>query len=151
MLKRTHTAIGLVVGLYFLSFVTYKFSFIPIVLLSSLLPDIDSMSSSIGQRKIFRPVQVVLKHRGVLHSFTFCALISLVFAFFYPIIALPFFLGYASHLFADSFTVAGIRPFWPLKSSSSGIIKTGGVTDKMVFGISLIVSVFLFILLFSQI
>ena len=36
-------------------------------------------------------------------------------------------------------------------TTSSGIIKTGGVTDKMVFGISLIVSVFLFILLFSQI
>lgn len=149
MLKRTHAAVGLVIGLYFLPFVTYKFLFVPIVLLSSLLPDIDSTYSSIGQRRVFRPVQLVFKHRGALHSFTFCVLISLFFAFFYPIIALPFFFGYGFHLLADSFTLAGIRPFWPSKSISSGMIKTGGAIDKIVFGISLLVSIILLFLLLA--
>lgn len=149
MLKKTHSAIGLAVGLYFLPFATYKFSFIPLVLLASLLPDIDSASSSIGQRKIFRPAQVFLKHRGALHSFTICALISIVFAFFYPIVALPFFLGYGFHLFADSFTVEGIRPFWPLKAASSGKIKTGGVVEKAIFGVFLLASIFFFLIFFT--
>ena len=149
MLKRTHSAIGLAVGLYFLPFVTYKFSFIPLILLASLLPDIDSMSSSIGQRRIFRPVQVFIKHRGALHSFTICALVSIIFAFFYPIIALPFFLGYGFHLFADSFTIEGIRPFWPLKSSSSGKIRTGGMIEKAVLGIFILASIVFFLMLFA--
>ena len=145
MNKKTHLAIGLAIGLYFVRFATYKLSFIPIVLFSSLLPDIDSTSSSLGERRIFRPIQLFFKHRGPLHSFTVAVLISLIFLFFYPIIALPFFLGYSFHLFADSFTPRGIRPFWPLKTISSGVAKSGGVFDKGLFIIFIVLDIILLI------
>ncbi len=148
MNKKTHLAIGLAIGLYFVRFATYKLSFIPIVLLSSLLPDIDSASSFLGERRIFRPVQVFFKHRGPIHSFTVAVLISLIFLFFYPIVALPFFLGYSFHLFVDSFTPKGIRPFWPLKNVSSGIAKSGGILDKGIFSVFIVLDIALFIFLF---
>lgn len=52
--------------------------------------------------------------------------ITLFFALFFPVISLPFFLGYSLHLFADSFTIQGIKPFYPIKKVSSWKIKTGG-------------------------
>ncbi len=148
MIKKTHLAIGLAIGLYFLSFVNHKFSFIPIVLIASLLPDIDSMSSSFGRRVIFRPVQVLFIHRGPLHSYTFCALFAFLFTLFYPVAALPFFLGYSFHIFADSFTVQGIRPFWPLKFQSSGVLRSGGIADRTLFGVFIIIDLVLFVMLF---
>lgn len=150
MIKRTHLAIGLALGLYFLPFVVdeHKLLFIPIVLLASLLPDIDSAHSSIGRKKVFRPVQLFLEHRGPLHSLSFLIMVSLVLMFFYPVPALPFFLGYSSHLLADSFTAGGIKPFWPLKFHTRGVVRTGGVVDRTIFTIFVIVDVFLFVLLF---
>ena len=148
MIKRTHLAIGLASALYFLPLVNNKLIFIPIVLIASLLPDIDSGFSQLGKKKIFRPVQVVFTHRGPLHSYTFCILFSLIFAFIYPIFALPFFLGYSFHLFADSFTVNGIRPFWPFKVQSSGVARTGGVVDRTLFLVFILIDIVLFVLLF---
>lgn len=148
MIRRTHLAVGLGLAVYFLPFITYKLLFIPIVVIASVLPDIDSSFSRAGSSKLFRPVQMVFKHRGFLHSYTFCVIISFSLAFFYPIAALPFFLGYASHLFLDSFTVSGIKPFWPLKASAKGLIKTGGLTDRSIFFIFLFVDLFLIGLLF---
>ena len=148
MLERTHIVIRLALGLYFLPFVSHKLLFIPIVLASSVLPDIDSLSSQVGRKMIFRPVQVFLKHRGVLHSYTFCIFVSLIFALLYPIFALPFFLGYSFHLLADSFSVNGIRPFWPLKFQSSGVVKTGEVVDKAIFYVFVMFSIIMIVLLF---
>ena len=48
-------------------------------------------------------------------------------------IAFPFFLGYSVHLFADSFTVDGIRFFWPFKARSAGLLKVGGATEHALF------------------
>lgn len=143
-------AIGLAIGLYFLPFVTYKFWFIPVILIASVLPDIDSASSSIGRKSIFRPAQAFLTHRGPLHSYTVCVALSSVFAFFLPIFALPFFLGYSFHLFADSFTINGIKPFWPWRFESSGIVRTGGMMDRTLFVTFIIVNLFLLIMLFVK-
>jgi membrane-bound metal-dependent hydrolase YbcI (DUF457 family) len=148
MLRRTHIAIGLAIGLYFLPFINHKLLFIPIILIASVLPDIDSISSHIGKRKIFRPLQAIFVHRGPLHSYTFCVGFSFVFAFIYPVVALPFFLGYSFHLFADSFTRRGLRPFWPLKFVSSGVVRTGRIVDRTIFYTMVIIDLFLFILLF---
>ncbi len=148
MIRRTHLAIGTALALYFLPFIKHKLFFIPIVIISSLLPDIDTMHSSIGRKKIFRPVQVFLTHRGPMHSYTICAIISLILAFFFPTYALPFFLGYSFHLFADSFTINGIRPFWPLKFNTKGVVKTGSMLDKTIFFVFLIIDIFLFLAIF---
>lgn len=149
MIKRTHLVIGLACALLFLPHVNNKLLFFPVVLLCSLLPDIDSPSSYLGHNKIFRPLQWVAEHRGVLHSFTICIVASFVLAFVFPILALPFFLGYASHLAADSFTREGITPFWPWKRTSSGFISTGGSSEYPVFIIFIVLDAVLFLRLFA--
>lgn len=148
MLKKTHLAIGISLALYFLPFVKNKLFFIPVVLIASLLPDVDSISSNIGRRRFLPPVQTILRHRGPLHSYTICIVISLIFASYAPILALPFFLGYSFHLLADSFTVSGIRPFWPLKYQTSGIVRTGSLIDRTVFWTFVVMDIFLVILIF---
>ena len=145
MLKRTHLALGVAVGLFMLPHVNNKLIFLPIVLLASLLPDVDSGFSSLGKRWFMKPVQWFVKHRGVFHSLTFAILVSLVIAFFWPVGALPFFLGYSFHLLADSFTPDGIKAFWPLKFVSKGRIKTGGRIEDGIFLVFLVLDVLLLV------
>ncbi|MEK6847793.1 MAG: metal-dependent hydrolase [Nanoarchaeota archaeon] len=133
MMWKTHLAIGLAAALFFSTRVTKPIIFIPVVLIASLFPDIDSGVSYLGKKIIFRPIQLGVEHRGVVHSYTISILLSILIAFFYPVLALPFFIGYSFHLFADSFTVQGIRPFWPLKGISKGLMTTGGTVEKTVF------------------
>ena len=148
MLLRTHIAVGLAVAFYFLPHVVNKLYFLPVVLIASALPDIDTGYSSIGRKKIFRPIQLMTRHRGIFHTYTFCILVSLLFAFFYPVLALPFFLGYSFHLILDTFTPQGIAPFWPFRVRVEGKIKTGGSIDSAIFYISLIFALALFVNLF---
>jgi membrane-bound metal-dependent hydrolase YbcI (DUF457 family) len=145
MLKKTHLVIGLVVGLYFMPYVNRPWLFLPIVLLASLLPDVDSGVTRLGQMGIFRPLQMMTKHRGIMHTYTVAVILSLAIAFFFPVLALPFFLGYSFHLFADSFTPQGIKPFWPFKVVSNGIITTGSKTESVVFAVFSIIAAILLI------
>jgi inner membrane protein len=133
MLTKTHLAIGFFASLLLLDRITYGITFIIVVLFSSILPDLDTAFSVIGKKTIFRPIQFFTKHRGFFHSFTFCLAVSLFFAWYFPILALPFFLGYGLHLFADAFTVDGIRPFWPFKKSSSGMLRVGSAFEDVLF------------------
>ena len=148
MIKRTHLAIGMGLMLLFLPHINYKLIFIPTVLIVSLLPDIDSTSSYYGQNSFLRPLQFFVKHRGILHSFTFCILASILFALFLPVLAFPFFLGYAGHLFADSFTKEGITLFWPFKRTSEGFLATGGRIESSIYFTIIIVNILLLIRLF---
>ncbi|MEK6888659.1 MAG: metal-dependent hydrolase [Nanoarchaeota archaeon] len=148
MLRKTHLVIGLVAGLYFLPHVNNKFIFLPIVLIASLFPDIDSGITSLGQKGIFRFLQMMTKHRGIMHTYTICVILSLGLGLIFPPAALPFFLGYSFHLFADSFTPQGIRPFWPLKAVSSGLVTTGSRFESIIFIVFSIIAVILFIALF---
>ncbi len=149
MIKRTHLVIGLAFALLFLPHVNNKLVFFPIVLLCALLPDIDTPSSYLGHNKIFRPLQWVAEHRGALHSFSLCIVASIALAFIFPILALPFFLGYSSHLVSDSFTQEGITPFWPWKKVSRGFVRTGGSTEYSIFIVFLVVDAILFLRLFA--
>ncbi|HEA46398.1 MAG TPA: metal-dependent hydrolase [Candidatus Pacearchaeota archaeon] len=143
MLWKTHFAIGLAVAIYFSSYVPNPVIFIPVVLIASLLPDVDSGFSFLGRKPVFRPLQWTTNHRGVIHSYTLGILVSFLIALFYPILALPFFIGYSFHLIADSFTVQGIKPFWPLKFVSKGPVKSGGHVDKTVFYVFVVIDVVL--------
>ena len=133
MIWKTHIAIGLAVALYFANRVTKPWIFMLVVVIASLLPDIDSGFSYLGRKPVFTPVQMATKHRGIVHSYTMCIFFSILIAFFYPVFALPFFIGYSFHLFADSFTPQGIRPFWPFKATSNGSVTVGGKVDKAIF------------------
>ncbi|MEK6928486.1 MAG: metal-dependent hydrolase [Nanoarchaeota archaeon] len=133
MMWKTHIALGTLFALLFFDNVKYPIIFLPVVIISSLLPDIDSTKSYLGKRWFFRPIQWFLKHRGLLHSFSFCILVSIILSFFYPPASFPFFLGYGSHLIGDAITREGIRPFWPLKTEIAGHIRTDGKIEKIVF------------------
>lgn len=133
MMFRTHLAIALLAVLLILPSVSAKLIFVPVALIAALMPDLDTSNSKIGQNKIFGVLGVFSKHRGLFHSLTFCLIISALFAIFIPVMAFAFFLGYSVHLFCDSFTYEGIRPFWPSKKSSFGIVRTGGKIEKGIF------------------
>jgi len=148
MMLRTHFVVGLATALYFLPHIRNKFIFMIVILFASVLPDVDTAFSTIGKRKIFRPIQWVTKHRGLTHTYTLCLFITLIFILFSPILALPFFTGYSFHLYMDAYTVRGIKPFWPLKKTWTGNITTGGKVDSTIFYISAFVSFGLFIKLF---
>ena len=133
---RTHLAIVCLAILLFvpnISDFSDKFVFVVVALAATYLPDLDSAFSTIGRRESTRIVRFFVKHRGMLHSFTFCIAVSVVFALFLPVLALPFFLGYSLHLFSDSFTLEGIKPFWPYKKSSTWKLRTGGLRETSLF------------------
>jgi len=146
MLLKTHLVIGIAVALYFLPFVNNEAYFIPLVIIASLAPNLESGFSSI-KRGFFK---ISKDKRGILHTYTLCIFISVIFALFFPSAALPVFLGYSFHLLADSFTKQGIQPFWPLKPVSAGVVSTGGSIDKSLFVTFIIIDLILLItLLFS--
>lgn len=149
MMLKTHLAIGAFLTLLFLPSVMYKLVFVIVVMGCTLLPDIDMSQSYLGKRKFLRPLQWFVKHRGFFHSFTLTVAVSLFFAFYIPILALPFFLGYSGHLIGDALTSEGIRPFWPFKHEIKWKVKTDGKLEKITFYLIMIINVILFIRLFS--
>ncbi|MEX0920342.1 MAG: metal-dependent hydrolase [Candidatus Pacearchaeota archaeon] len=150
MLKKTHFIIGIFIALYFLPYVNYKVVFFPVVLLASLIPDLDSFISSRNKYNTIKTIKSKIS-KDFMHSYTLCVLISILLAFFYPILAFPFFLGYSFHLFLDSLTVEGISPFWPLKARTKGFITFGGKTEKtidVVFGIFILLLILRYLFFF---
>lgn len=145
MMLRTHLALTILVVLLFLPHVSHQFWFVLIALIATLVPDIDTGYSTVGKMKGFRILQFFARHRGIFHSLTFCILISLLLALFWPVASLGFFLGYSLHLFMDSFTKEGIMPFWPYKRISSGILKTGSLTETTMFIILIIIDLLVLI------
>jgi inner membrane protein len=143
MLRRTHLAVGLGIAMHFVTHVPDQFLFIFMVMLATVLPDVDSGFSALGKSWFTKPVHLFVSHRGILHSYTFCVAVSVALTFIYSPLALPFFLGYSMHLFADSFTVQGIKPFWPLNYESKGPVKTGGVVEDTVFWTIVVIDVFI--------
>jgi membrane-bound metal-dependent hydrolase YbcI (DUF457 family) len=133
MLIRTHLAIVMFAILLFLPHVSNGVLFFIVALIATFIPDVDNAFSTLGSKGIFRILQAFTKHRGVIHSFSFCILISILLAFFFPSIAFAFFLGYSVHLLADSLTPEGIIPFWPYSKKSDWHFKTGGRVESSLF------------------
>jgi inner membrane protein len=150
MLTRTHLVISIFFILLFISYVENKFVFVFVVLFATLLVDIDSKYSRLGRKKIFRPLQFFIRHRTVFHSFIFLILITLFFVWVFPVLAFPFFLGYSVHLFADSFTVKGIKPFYPWKKLIYGKLRTGSRMEMVIFVCFLILDILLILLLVNR-
>jgi len=145
---KTHIAIAVFAILIFIPHIDYPLIFSIVALVASVLPDIDSFHSRVGNNIIAKPLQFMTKHRGIIHSLTMAVLISLIISFFSPLIALPFFLGYAIHVFTDSFTVDGIVPFWPYKGESKGFLKTGKYSEMALFVVFIVLDLVLTAILF---
>jgi len=133
MLLKTHLAISIFFILLLLPVVEDKIIFVIVALVATYIPDIDSRYSKLGRKRIFRILQWMSKHRGMIHSYTFLLTITIFLVLFIPVLAFGFFLGYGLHLLADSFTIAGIQPFYPFKNKSCGIIRTGKRIEVGVF------------------
>lgn len=149
MLK-THLALSVLIAVLFLSHISNKFLFIFIVLIATIIPDIDTGFSTAGRNIFLKPLQFFVRHRGILHSFSFCVIASFLIAWFLPQAALAFFLGYGFHLFLDSFTREGIMPFWPWRKVSSGIFKTGGRMEASLFVTLLILDLLAVVVFFKN-
>ena len=134
--------------LLFIQHVESKISFAIMVLIATVIPDLDSSKSSYGRHVVFRPMQFFVRHRGVFHSITTAVVFSVILAVFWPVLSLGFFIGYSGHLIIDSFTKDGINPFWPLKANSSGPIATGGRIEETFFLTMIFADILLFLLLF---
>ncbi|MEK6915255.1 MAG: metal-dependent hydrolase [Nanoarchaeota archaeon] len=130
MLNRTHIAIGLFFMLFFVSKVVHVWTYIFVFAVATLLPNLDRFFSFRFFMKIGKENS---RKRGLLHSFTFCLIITLLLAWFFPTVAFPFFLAYGTHLIADSWTVEGIYPFWPLRHVAKGSVRNGGSLEKIIF------------------
>lgn len=144
MLLKTHYAIVLFFVLLFLPSVEFKVLFVVSAIIGTQLPDIDSRYSTLGHRKIARVLQVFTKHRGMIHSFTFLISLTIILVLIWPVAGFGFFLGYSLHLFSDSFTPDGIRPFYPSKIRATGKIKTGGRLEVVILVVFIIADVALF-------
>jgi len=131
--------------LIFVGSVSDKFIFIIMVFVATIIPDLDTKHSSYGRHSIFRPLQVFVKHRGFIHSFTTAVVLSLIIAVFWPVASFGFFIGYSIHLIIDSFTKEGIQPFWPFRWRSEGPIRSGGRFEEIFFFILIGVDVLVFI------
>lgn len=148
MLLRTHLALAVLAIMLFVQHVNNQFLFIFVMLIATMLPDIDTGFSTLGKMKGFRPLQFFVRHRGMIHSFTFCIIISLILAVFWPVASLAFFLGYGLHLFLDSFTKDGIMPFWPYRKVSSWHFKTGSLVETTIFLFLVFIDILLVVLRF---
>ena len=146
MLLRTHLAISFAIAFYFVNFVSHEFWFISVVLLSGILPDFLHRFFSINN--ISDKFQIKEPQGGIFHTYTFCVLVSIIMLFIHPfaaVLALPFFIGYSFHLLADSFTKRGIRPFWPIKTVSSGMVDSGGKVETSIFFVFVVLSIIFFL------
>jgi len=146
MMLRTHLAIIVFAMLLFLPHISSKILFVIVALAATLIPDVDCAFSTLGSKGIFRILQVFTKHRGIIHSFTICILVSIILVLFFPVFAFAFFLGYGLHLIAYSFTQEGITPFWPYSKTTSGVIKTGGRIESSVFLAFIIIDLILLVI-----
>lgn len=137
MIYRTHLAFGLLVGLFALPFSSISsFLFLGLVLLGSLLPDIDHENSKINSKlRVTKIIGHLFKHRGIFHTIFFAVLLpGLVWYFAGHGYGLALFVGYMSHLVIDGFTKAGINFLHPIANLRlMGFIETGTMAETLLF------------------
>ena len=150
MLYKTHLIFAFLISLIILKLFPESFNilFIPLVLLSSFLPDIDIHTSKIGQKFKVSSfiINKIFHHRGFFHSIFFPLLLYIIFNYIFELkkIALILFIGTLSHIILDLFTVEGIAFFTPFfHKRINGFIKTGGISEKIFFILILFISLFL--------
>jgi len=136
MLFRTHLALGFLVGLIALKIFnpSNTIFFFILVLIGSVLPDIDHPKSKIGKK--VKIIGFLFEHRGFFHSILFLILIYFISVTFLRnnYFILPLIIGYSSHLFIDCFNHKGIMPLHPLsRLRIKGFIKTGALLETILF------------------
>ncbi len=134
MLGKTH----IIFGIFLATFFSQPYLWV-IILIASLLPDIDSTTSYLG-RKI-KTVGRVFEHRGFFHSFFFFIPASIIIFSLNFQIGLAFTLGMGSHLLLDMMTKQGLR-LYPFKKRIKGMIKVGSFKETLLRTFFLLLIVF---------
>ncbi len=131
MLWYTHITFALLLAEFF-NFNIFEYV---ILILASLLPDVDHPDSKLGYRikPISNLIKIIFGHRGIMHSFWALFVFTYIF-YLFSSYSIPFFIGYFSHLFIDGFTKAGINYLNPLLNIRlQGFIKVGGFYEYILF------------------
>lgn len=140
MLFYTHLIAGLFSALLFLNYSENKIIFILVTVFFSIFPDIDSSNSKMGKYGFSKVLTAFSKHRGVFHSLLFVGIFYLILENYIQIIALPFLIGYSTHLILDVLTKRGLRLFYPLNFRFHGFVRTGKFFEMIFFLILLILT-----------
>lgn len=142
---QTHVATTLAIGLPLVVIATKdRNGFLlnsGLLIVGSLLPDIDHPNSYIGRRIPFLPTLInkIFGHRGMTHSLIVVLLLWL-FVIFYPVL---FFLalGYTLHVIEDSFSKSRVAWLQPFSKQKFGIAlyKTGSRIENVWFLVMFVV------------
>jgi len=138
MLFHTHVLFGITSFLVLKDYFSggNELIFFLLVLLGSVLPDIDEYRSKIKQWSGFigSIITFFTKHRGIFHSFLFALLLSFVVMFVWNhYYASALFIGYLTHLIADSLTPMGIPVLYPFSEFKvRGPIKVGSIGEWVI-------------------
>lgn len=118
--------------------------FFILVLIGSILPDIDHPKSKIGKK--VKVIGFLFEHRGFFHSLLFLILIYAISTIFFTnnYFILPLIIGYSSHLFIDCLNHKGIMLLHPLsKFRIKGFMKTGSLLETLLFSVLVVVDIWL--------
>ena len=151
MLFYTHLLSGVIFFLFFNRFFHggSEVGFFLLLLLGSILPDIDEAHSKINQWSgaLGKFITFFVEHRGIFHSFILAfglfIAVNLLWSNYY---AFALFLGYVAHLTGDALTPLGVQPFYPFSEfRMSGPIKTGSWMEMLfALGLILVIAKFFF-------
>ncbi len=139
MLFQSHVLLGVIFFLLVRNWFSggNEIVFFLLVLLGSVLPDIDSSKSRVNKWSGIFGVIVgfAFRHRGIFHSLLFHLLLFfIVRSFFGVYYASGLFLGYLAHLVGDGISKGGVKVFYPFSSYKvRGFMKVGGFVEGLLF------------------
>ena len=127
MMGRTHIAIGVAVALPVIKYLDLSYiSSMAGAIVGSVAPDWD--------------LYLGIKHRTITHSLLFLLTISVLIGIFNIDMAILWFIVYALHLIADSFTKMGVPFFYPFIKERYGakLMYASGAEDLFIITIYII-------------
>ncbi len=137
MLFVGHVLLGLVVYLIFSPFFSAgnELIFFLVLMLGSLLPDIDEEHSKINQWSgiVGKVVAKIFPHRGFLHSLLFFGILAGLISYFWQsAYAVALLLGYLAHIIGDGISLSGVRVFFPFRVKIRGPLRVGSHAEMAI-------------------
>ncbi len=151
MLFHTHILLGVVVFLLIKDFFHggNQIIFFFLVLLGSILPDIDERKSKINRWSGILGIVIAFffKHRGLFHSILFhLGIFFIIYHFFNLYYASGLFIGYLAHVLGDGVTLMGLSLFYPFSNFKvKGPIKVGGFLESIILVVLFVLIVWQFV------
>lgn len=136
MLFQTHILLGIIVFLLLKDFFTggNQYLFLFLLLLGSILPDIDEPHSKINKWSGFvgKWITFLFQHRTMFHSLFLHTTLFLILRYYWnTYYASALFLGYFAHIMGDMLTPFGVALLYPFSMRKvRGPIRVGGVVEK---------------------